>query len=476
MKSSQNILCVDLDGTLIKTDMLLESFIFSFKKNPFVIFFCLFWLLSGGKAKLKHKLALKYVFDPSLLPYNDKFLDFLKKRKNDGCELSLVSASSEIIVKKIADYLGLFSDSFGSDSVNNLSSLKKADFLLKKYGDKNFVYCGNSPDDIPVWKVSGSAVCVNTPSGVKRKLRNFGIRFEEVSTTENLLFAVIRALRIHQWAKNVLLFVPLVTARLFFDFHAWEQLVIAFLSFSFMSSFVYILNDLLDLESDRSHSVKCRRPFASGSLSIAFGMFLMPLLFLVSVSLAIFVSDTFVSCLLIYLIVTSLYSFKFKQFIVVDCLILSFLYTFRIISGIAVLRVSTSLWLITFSGFFFLALAIVKRMAELKNQELKGTVKTKGRGYVISDYPMLSQIAVSCGLMSTLVFALYVNSSKALLFPHPVFIYFCGPVLVFWFCYIFLQTHRGNMDEDPVMFAVKDKISLLSGLVFISLFLRGVIY
>lgn len=476
MELSNRILCVDLDGTLLKTDMLLESYLFSFKKNPFVFFLCLYWFLSGGKALLKYKLASRFVFDPSLLPYNSSLIDFLKSRRSDGWNIYLVSASNERIVRLISDYLGFFSGCFGSSDIFNLSSTKKASFLSQKFGEKNFVYCGNSHDDIPVWAVSDSAVCVNTPSGVKKKLKKKGITFREISDSGNFIFSVAKAVRVHQWAKNSLLFVPLVTAKLFFDYHAWESLIIAFLSFSFMSSFVYILNDLLDLESDRSHQIKRKRPFASGDLSIAFGMILMPLLFLVSVTLSVFVSDTFVSCLFIYLIVTSLYSFKFKQLIIADCLVLSFLYTFRMLSGIAVLRVPTSLWLITFSGFFFLALAVVKRMAELKNQEIKGVMKTKGRGYVTSDYPMLSQIAVSCGMMSTLVFALYVNSSKAVLFPHPAFIYFCGPVLVFWFCYVFLQTHRGKMDEDPVMFAVKDKISLLSGFVFIALFLRGVIY
>lgn len=472
-----NILCVDLDGTLVKTDMLYESFLYLLKRNPLVLFFSLYWLMIGGKQLLKYKLAENYTLSPELLPYNNSVLDYCKRRRAEGTKLYLVSASNEVIVNRISEYLGIFDGCRGSDISVNLSGKNKSAYLNGLFGAGNYDYVGDSISDVPVWKTAANVVVVGRADRVKRVLEQENIRYYSIDVARiNVFKTCLKAIRVHQWAKNLLLFVPLVTARLFWDLHAICLLFLAFISFSFVSSFVYVLNDILDLDSDRSHFIKRKRPFASGDISIKTGFILMPFFLISGLFIALCISDLFVYCILIYLVVTTLYSFKLKQLIIIDCLTLSFLYTFRMLSGIVILSVPVSLWLITFSGFFFLSLAVVKRMAELRNKEkqLQSGVSVQGRGYSVSDLPILSQIGVSCGLMSTLVFALYVNSSKAVLFSHPMFVYFCGPVLVFWFCYVFLLTHRGQMDEDPVMFAVKNKVSLLSGLVFIVLFLLGV--
>ncbi len=458
--------------------MLYESFFFALKRNPLIIFFCFYWLLFGGKALLKQKLALNFVFDPQYLPYNQELVSYLRQLKqSEDCEIYLVSASYVSIVEPIAKYWDFFTGYFATNSDGiNLSGRNKADFLNERFGKGNYTYAGNSNSDLKVWSNATCAICVNTPNSIISHLKKIDCRIDKIIITPKTpVRSLLKAIRVHQWSKNLLLFVPLITTQLFFDYQSVISLLLGFGAFCLMASFVYILNDLLDLESDRMHPIKCKRPFAAGSVSLQVGLSLMPFLFITSIMLAYLVSDIFINCLFIYLIVTTLYSFKLKQVIILDCLTLSFLYTFRMLSGIVALQVSVSLWLVTFSGFFFLALAIVKRMAELKNQEKRGNVKTAGRGYLTTDLPILSQIGVSCGFMSTLVFALYVNSSKAMHFPHPMYVYICGPILVFWFCYIFFVTHRGQMNEDPVMFAAKDPFSLLSGLLFMAFFLRGVI-
>jgi len=468
---------VDLDGTLVKTDMLYESFIMNLSRNPLILFLCFYWLIVGGKVLLKSKLADRYEFEPEFLPYNEELLNYLKKEKNNGSALYLATATHESIANKISAYLGLFIDVFATNNVINLSGKNKAEFLNKKFGTGNYLYVGNSSVDLPIWLSAGAAVCVNISSKVKNKLLDYKkIQVEHVFIEKkSRIKSVLLMLRVHQWCKNLLLFVPLVTANMIGQINAWLLLIAAFFSFSFLASFVYILNDLLDLDSDRKHITKCRRPLASGNVSIITGLVSLPLLFATSVFVAFLISERFVGCLFIYFVVTTLYSFVLKRIVIIDCLTLSFLYTFRMLSGIVILSVPISLWLVSFSGFFFLSLAFIKRIAELKNLERQGRDKSDKRGYKLCDLPMLSQIGVASGYTSTLIFALYVNSGRISLFNHPTFVYFCGPVLVYWITYMFFKTNRGEMDEDPVIFAVRNKHSLFSGLLFCTLFVIGVL-
>lgn len=485
-------ICIDLDGTLVKTDMLYESFIYVMKKKPLTFLKALFLLIKYGKARFKSHLAKYFEFQPSILPFNKQVEEFIDKQRSrfPDAEFYLVSASASSIVDTIATYTASFSGCYGSSDTLNLSAERKAEFLNQLFGYGGYVYVGNSFHDIPVWRCSSEAVCVDTPKAVIKRLDSLGVKYCEIRTRNKLIKTVAGAIRLRQWPKNLLLFVPLITADLFTDIHSVISLMIAFLSFSLLSSFVYVLNDLLDLENDRSHPSKKNRPFASGALSIKAGLLLLPLLFISSLALSLILGGVFASCLIVYLIITTVYSFKLKQFPMLDCMVLSFLYTFRMITGIMVLNVPMSLWLITFSGFFFLSLALVKRMAEIRKKQEDKVIsvsdsapgapasvpeKVMGRGYSVADYPILSQISVAAGFISTLVFALYVNSSKVQMFPHPMIVCCCGPVLVFWFSYIFLKTHRGEMSDDPVMFAIKDRTSLVSGILFVGLFISGVI-
>ena len=476
------IIVSDLDGTLLKTDMLYESFISDLSHNPLVLFLCIYWFLIGGKSLLKSKLAHKlidnpkYKFDPQILPYNHEVLDYLKAEKDKGAKIVLATATHELIAQKIADELKIFDDVLATTDQNNLKGVNKASLLNERYGKNNYLYIGNAREDLEIWKNAKGALCVDLTSTIEKQLKQNNINIQQKFNTRKLTFkALFRLLRVHQWVKNLLLFVPLVTASLMNDLGAWLSLIAAFFSFSFMASFVYILNDLLDLDADRRHFIKRNRPLASGAISIPLGLFVLPFLFVVSVILSLTQLDRFVWCLLIYFIVTTLYSFILKKIVIIDCLTLAFLYTFRILSGIVVLTVPISLWLVSFAGFFFLSLAFVKRIAELKNLEKQGKEKNSKRGYLVKDLPMLSQLGVASGYTSTLIFALYVNSGRISLFNHPTFVYFCGPVLVYWISYVFFKTNRGEMDEDPVIFAFKNKHSLFSGLLFCGLFILGVL-
>lgn len=478
----KKIIVSDLDGSLLKTDMLYESFISDLSHNPLILLFCIYWLIIGGKTLLKSKLAHKlvdnpkYKFEPQILPYNQEVLDYLKAEKDKGAKIVLATATHQLIAQKIADELKIFDEVLATTDQNNLKGLNKATLLNERYGKNNYLYIGNAREDLEIWKNAKGAICVDLSLGIIKQIEQSNIPIEQKFSTKKLSFkSLFRLLRVHQWVKNLLLFVPLVTASLMNDLGAWLSLIAAFFSFSFMASFVYILNDLLDLDSDRKHLIKRNRPLASGTVSIPIGLFFLPLLFIVSVLLAFTQLDRFVWCLLIYFVVTTLYSFILKRIVIVDCLTLAFLYTFRMLTGIVVLSVPISLWLVSFSGFFFLSLAFVKRIAELKNLEKQGKEKNSKRGYLVKDLPMLSQLGVASGYTSTLIFALYVNSGRISLFNHPTFVYFCGPVLVYWISYVFFKTNRGEMDEDPVIFAFKNKHSLFSGLLFCGLFILGVL-
>ena len=462
---------------MIKTDMLYESFIKCVSSQPFSFFLCLYWLVIGGKVLLKNKLAEKYKFDPKILPYNTQVIDYLNKEKQKGAKIYLATATHEIIAIKIADFLGFCSGVFATNREKNLKGEHKVQILNQNFGERKYIYIGNSSDDFWVWKCSNKAICVNLSKKNKIKLTKYinsdvEILVDKPKFNIRVLF---RMLRVHQWSKNLLLFVPIITANLIMDFHSWILAFIAFISFSCMASCVYIINDLVDLDSDRSHITKCKRPLASGDVSILTALGFVPFLLGISILTAFSISERFVLCLITYSVITTLYSLMLKKKVIIDCLTLSFLYTFRMLSGIIILNVAISLWLISFSGFFFLSLAFIKRIAELKNMEKNKDFNENKRGYKICDITLLSQIGVASGYISTLIFALYVNSSRMELFNHPTLVCFCGPVLVYWITYMFFKTNRGEMDEDPVIFAIRDKHSLVSGLIFCLIFIFGLL-
>ena len=472
---TSKVIAVDLDDTLVKTDMLYESFLHAVKRNPLVLFLVIAWLFTG-KAYLKYRLSSYFNFDPSILPYNTELLSWLKAEKQGGAKIYLVSASDEKIVGAIAQSAGIFDGFYGTTlERGNLSGARKAELLNKEFGEKKYVYVGNDTVDIPIFGQAESAVAVGTEKSIARLKKQADLAKTFV-IEKNRFKSILKMARIHQWVKNLLIFVPIIPARHFFNIGDWGTLVLAFFSFSFTASFVYILNDLMDLGNDRRNETKKHRPLASGSVSIKLGLFFLPVFLLAGIVLGSFVSAGFLACLAIYFVVTTLYSFRLKKIAVIDCMLLGFLYTFRMVSGIVAISVPISLWFVSFSFLIFFSLAGVKRLSELHNLKAAGKVKTSGRAYTTEDIDFISESVMASGFASVVLFILYVNAEAgANHFENTSLAYSCTPVLLYWILHVSLKARRGEMNEDPVLYAIRDPISLTAGILFTVLFACSVV-
>lgn len=468
-------LVVDLDGTLINTDMLHESALKLLSKNPISALKLPYWL-SQGKAMLKAKLAARTSIDASTLPYNQKLLDWLNEQQKTGRKLILCTASHISIATAIAKHLNVFDEIIASDNTTNLSGEKKAQLLEQRFGLAGFDYAGNAWADIAVWKRARRAIVVNASSSLTKKAQQH-CEVEETFPANKLKWTIYRkVLRMHQWLKNSLLFIPIFAAHQLTNPETWLSLFIAFFAFSLCASSVYITNDLLDLESDRQHPRKCKRPFASGTVPTWIGVILAPLLLLCSFGLTAYVGGSFCNCLMLYFGLTCAYSWGLKQIILLDCLTLATLYTLRIIAGAAVASIGLSFWLLAFSVFLFLSLAFIKRYAELEVQLLHGKHKVHGRGYYTTDAPLIQTLGVSSGYAAVLVMALYLNSETVLtLYRTAEFVWGTIPILIFWISWMWMQAHRGKMHDDPLVFAIKDKASLFAGVAFAIVLLIGTV-
>ena len=460
MTESQ-VVAVDLDGTLTLTDTLHESVLTLVRNKPHFLLLLPFWLFQGI-AHLKQKVAEHSDLDVTTLPYNQPLIDWLKDEKLRGKKIVLSTAANEKIAKAVVRNFNLFDEFIASDFGTNLKSARKREVLQKRYGVKGYDYAGNSNDDLEVWAGASSAIVVNASESVVSKASEF-TSVSQIFLSERAGFAIwIKALRIHQWLKNLLLFVPLLAAHQISNAQSLGLLVIAFLSFSLCASSVYITNDLLDLESDRSHPRKRFRPFAAARLSILHGVIAAPLLIAASFLLGTVVGEDFLLVLLAYLFLTVTYSFSLKHLVLVDCLTLATLYTMRIIAGAAAVSVSLSFWLLAFSIFIFLSLALVKRYAELLVQSREGKNSAHGRGYFVSDAPLIQVLGISSGYISTLVIALYLRSENVMsLYAQPLAIWLLIPILLFWVSWVWLKSSRGQMHDDPIVFAATDKASLI---------------
>lgn len=457
---------VDLDGTLIRTDMLHESALRVMRDKPLDLLRIPYWL-ARGKAHLKSNLASRVAFDPSSLPYNQDLLAWLQAQHAAGRRLILCTASDRSIAEPIADHLGFFDEVMASDGSSNLAGRNKADALEARFGRGGYDYVGNSSADLHVWQGARRAIVVNARAGLARQAGRLCEVEKEFPSPALGMGMLRRVLRAHQWLKNGLLFVPLLAAHEVFNGDSWIGLLLAFASFSLCASTVYIANDLLDLESDRTHPRKRARPFASGAVPAWMGVVLAPVLFGLSLVLGSRVGPDFTFWLLVYFAVTCAYSLRLKQLVLLDCLALAVLYTLRIVAGGAAAGLPMSFWLLAFSMFLFMSLAFVKRYAELQLQIMNGKDKAHGRGYATADAPLIQMLGINTGIAAVLVLALYLNSEAVIVqYATPELVWAAVPVMLFWVSWIWLQAHRGHMHDDPVVFAVKDRVSLLAGTTF----------
>lgn len=454
----REILVVDLDHTLLKSDMLLESFWSAFGqdwRSPFRSMLA----LSQGKAALKHYLADVAQIDVTMLPYDDEVIAYIKAWRASGGRTALVTATDDKIAQSIGHHLKLFDDVYGSDGAKNLKGPNKSRFLIEKYGEQQFSYMGDSDADLDVWKHAKRAITVNLSDAMKTKASKVAGEVEHLATHTPQLTAYFKAIRPHQWLKNVLVFLPMLAAHQL-DGSTFMASLFAFVAFSLIASSVYIVNDLLDLDADRAHPRKWQRPFAAGSIPITSGMWMAAGLLGAGAVIAALLGPAFFSVLLGYYILTTGYSLYLKRRIIVDICVLAGLYTARIVAGGAATGIPLSVWLLAFSIFFFLSLAAVKRQAELVDSARRGKLKATGRGYHTEDLPIISMISISAGYVAVLVMALYVNSPAVTkLYNHPEALWGVCTILLYWITRTVLLAHRGAMHDDPLVYAAKDRIS-----------------
>lgn len=472
-------LCVDLDGTLVKSDTLVDSVLLLARQRPADLARIPGWI-AQGKAQFKDHVTQAVTLNVEHLPYNRTLLEWLRAEHGAGRAIYLATAADRRLAERVADFLGIFAGVLASDGQTNLAGKNKLQAFRERFGER-FCYIGNAKPDVALLAACESPMTANPQRALRTGLRStrtaVTANFEDRSST---LKAWLRAIRLHQWAKNTLIFVPLILA------HAWNSTrigaaAVAFFSFGLCASATYIINDLLDLESDRRHPRKRRRPFAAGDLSAIAGLGAVFVMMAASFALAMVVlrmiralpgthavllPDNFLFWLLLYTVTTLTYSLYLKRTLLLDVFVLSGLYTVRILAGSAATGVTISEWLGGFSVFFFLSLAFVKRFSELEGLRERGGEVPAGRGYHVSDVEQLRAFGTGSMFAAVLVTTLYIsNPQTSLLYEHAKRLWLVVPVLLLWLSQVWMLASRGEMHDDPVVWAITSKRSLLLGAV-----------
>jgi 4-hydroxybenzoate polyprenyltransferase/phosphoserine phosphatase len=465
-------LVVDLDGTLLRSDLLIETGLVFLRDQPHRLLAPVRWL-AQGKARLKQELAQATNIDVSVLPYDKAVIDFIQGERGRGRRVVLATASHRKLADQVALHLPLFDEVIATEANRNLSAQVKRDVLTQTFGKGGFDYAGNSRDDLPVWRAARQAYVVNAHPSIERRACEFGNVTAVMRSRKPAVRDWIKALRLHQWLKNLLIFVPLLAAHRYTELPLVIDAMLAFLCFGMCASSVYVLNDLLDLRDDRHHPRKRSRPFASGRLSIQSGLVVFPALLCTAFGIALWkLPLTFAAGLGVYYGLTLAYSLALKRRMVIDVITLAALYTMRIIVGAVALGIPLSFWLLAFSMYIFLSLALVKRYAELFQVRAQGAIeKARGRGYFADDLQMIAGLGAAAGYMAVMVMALYINDAHTTqLYKRQEFIWLACPLLLTWISRVWMLAHRGQMNEDPVIFAVRDRVSLSIGALLVLVF------
>jgi len=455
-------LVIDLDGTLIKTDLLVEAF-FDYLGRDFLGAFRVASSLRNGKAALKHRLAAKVDLDAAILPYDESVLALIAGARQDGRKVYLATASHERKAHAVAAHLGLFDGVYATSSNNNLVGASKAAALVKTFGTRGYDYVGNDAPDLPIWCEARYAYGVRTSPTVRRRAMDMGIELRLIETAElPALRTWMKALRVHQYLKNTLIFVPLLTSHSFDTFSILGALV-AFISFSLTASAVYILNDLVDINADRRHPVKCLRAFASGALSVKTGLIATAILLSAALAAAATLPTNYLAVLVGYIALTTTYSFYLKRKMLLDIVVLAMLYTVRVIAGGVVIDVPLSDWLLSFSLLIFTSLALVKRYVELALRIDAQLDDPSNRNYRKSDLPIIGSLAAATGMNAITVFALYLSSPAVIaLYNHPRRLWAICPILMYLVGRMLILAHRRSLHDDPIVFALRDRVSRIA--------------
>jgi 4-hydroxybenzoate polyprenyltransferase/phosphoserine phosphatase len=463
IESSQNVaLVVDLDGTLVRTDLLFESYFASATqglRHQFLTLRALF----RGKAALKSYLAQANTVDHTVLPYEAGVLELIRAAKSDGRKVFLATASDIRHAEGVSRHLGLFDGFFSSDGSTNLSGKEKADRLVREFGERGFDYVADHHIDIPVWAHARNAYVVGNSKSLFKKASSQGGTGYHIARRGPSIRVWLKAIRIHQYAKNSLVFVPLITAHAY-TVQSFTKAILAFVAFSLCASSVYLLNDLVDLNDDRKHPSKKRRPFARGAIPIVHGVIAIPFLMIMAFGCATIVSPLLTATLAAYFVLTLSYSFSLKRKLMVDVIVLAILYTIRVIAGAAALSIAPSEWLLAFSMFIFTCLALVKRYVELAMRIDRALPDPSNRNYRLMDLPTVGALAAASGFNAVTIFALYVSSPAVQsLYHRPQLLWLLCPILLYWIGRIVMLAHRRAIDDDPIVFAIRDRNSIIVG-------------
>lgn len=450
-------LCVDLDGTLIKTDSLWEGLVKLFYKNPLRLIASL-CALTKSRAEFKLFIAADSKLHAQDLPLRSEVVDMAKRSTDQGDEVYLVTGAPERIANSVADTVGFFTGVYATNPTSgNLTSSRKAALLVREFGDKKFDYVGDSNKDVAVWQHAKTAYAVNISRSTRRKAEDAGIELVELKTPVIGWRPWAKLIRVHQAIKNLLIFLPLLLAHELQDIGAWADTVVAFLSFTLLSYGSYIWNDLHDLETDRAHPTKRFRPLASGAIQIPSALAVSFLLVFGGIALSATVNIGLTVTLLTYLIVTVSYSGFIKSIAVADVIVLAGLYTLRIIAGAAAISAPLSIWVMLTSIFMFFSLALMKRHSEFVKYESETLA---GRGYRLSDRFAILSTGISSSLVAVLVVGLYIDSAAvSKLYTAPELLWAVLPLLLFWSTRLWFLTERGEMNDDPIAFTITDRVS-----------------
>ncbi|WP_152053723.1 UbiA family prenyltransferase [Tautonia marina] len=465
---SARVLCVDLDGTLIRSDLLWEAFAVLLRTRPWDLWRVPFWLLSG-RVRLKTQLADRAPVDVARLPYHTELVDYLRAERGRGRRVVLATAADPGVARAVADHLGIFDEVVAGDGSVNLKGEAKRAALDARFGSGQYDYVGDHRVDLPVWEGAVEAILVAPGTRLERRARGRARVGRVFEGGRRPVRDWMRQLRVHQWAKNLLIFVPLLAAHQLGNPGLVLASVMAFVAFSFGASAIYIVNDLIDLPSDRVHPVKRNRPLASGVIPIPSAIPVAGALLAAALGIGLMLPAPFTALLVLYLILSLSYSLYLKRKLMKDVICLAGLYTLRVLCGGAATGIVISTWLLVFSLFFFLGLSFLKRYSELRSA-LGRRGRLPGRAYHGDDYAMIGSLGPACSYLAVLVICLYLNDPASVaLYRHPRWLLLICPLLLYWTSRIWILAQRGKMHSDPVVFALKDRQSLATGVLTLAI-------
>lgn len=469
-RSGEPPLLVDLDRSLIRTDLLLETVLVYLSTNPLRLFTLIGWIMQG-RAHTKRQLAQAAGLDLLLIPVNEHVEEFAREAKQSGRDVYLATASDEILANRIAGRFEFLDGVIASDGNNNLKGARKAEEARRRFPD-GFDYVGDSSSDLHVWQHARRAIVVAPSTSLLRSVHMLGKPTEVVGRSRTWR-ALAKASRLHQWAKNTLVFIPAILSAQIADPATALACLFAFIALGLVASGTYLINDMWDLSSDRRHAIKRKRPLASGSLPITTALVAAPIMIGSGLAIAAFVNLGAFTALFAYLAITLAYSMHFKRTPVLDTVVLAGLFTLRLVLGIAAAGVVASPWLLVFSMFLFTSLSLAKRSSEIQRVAASGRVAVAGRGYLVADKPFVLALGMATATASIMIMVLYLifDAFARDFYGNPHWLWVFPVVLFLWSARVWLVAQRGQLNEDPVAFALKDRQSLAMGAIIATAFI-----